>query len=484
MAYTAVYGAYSSTWTPSGASTSRKVRARMYYQVTETPTTYTIQFYGQGSVYNDNLGLTLNGKLYNAGTQIGSTGSHTYTYTSGGTNHTDVYYTLVSTQTTGAITKTHSAQTRNIQCKVYRNNYESTYYSTASITLTIPAKASYAVTYNANGGSGAPSNQTKWYGENLTLSSTQPTRTGYTFNGWNTASDGSGTDYSSGQSYTTDANLTLYAKWTANTYTVVYNKNNTSATGTTASSTHTYDEAKNLTANGYSLTDNFYLGWATSENGAVTYTDGQSVTNLATSGTVDLYAVWKYMYEAPDIQTATAFRWNASEGTADDAGDAGRIQAYVSPAYKYSSLTAKAYVSTQIKASYRASGSTGSYTQLGSVQTITTPSTLTWTSGANVFDPTKQYDIQITAQVVESSVTKTSSTNSTFISVAEFILDFDENGESIGIFTTADGLTADSEKAMRIEGDIVLSLDDTVASGTDYEILQAISDLGWDVNAD
>lgn len=483
MAYTAVYGAYSSSWTPSGANVARKVRARMYYQVTETATTYKIEFYGQGSVYNDNLGLTLYGKLYNAGTQIGSTGSKSYTYSSGGTNHTEVYYTLVNTQTV-TINKTTSQQTRNIQCKVYRGSYESTYYSTASVTLTIPALVSYSVTYDANGGTSAPANQTKYQNTPLTLSSTQPTRTGYTFNGWNTASDGSGTDYSAGQSYTTDANLILYAKWTANTYTVVYNKNNTSATGTTASSTHTYDVATALTANGYSLTDYFFEGWATSTGGAVTYTNSQSVTNLATSGTVDLYAVWKYRFEAPDIQTATAFRWNVSEGTADDAGDAGRIQAYVSPAYKYSSLTAKAYTSTQVTASYRVSGSTGSYTQLGSVQTITTPSTLTWTSGANVFDPAKQYDIQITAQVVESSVTKTSSTNSTFISVAEFILDFDENGESIGIFTTADGLTADNEKAMRIEGDIVLSLDDTVASGTDYEILQAISDLGWDVNAD
>lgn len=77
----------------------------------------------------------------------------------------------------------------------------------------IPKKTSYAVTYMANGGSGAPSTQTKWYGETLTLSSSKPTRAGYQFIGWNTAEDGTGTTYASGASYTTNAALTLYAQW-------------------------------------------------------------------------------------------------------------------------------------------------------------------------------------------------------------------------------------------------------------------------------
>ena len=89
----------------------------------------------------------------------------------------------------------------------------------------MPAKASYAVSYNANGGSGAPSSQTKWHGETLALSSTEPTRSGYTFSGWNTASDGSGTSYAAGASYTGNATLALYAKWTAVTYAVSYNAN-------------------------------------------------------------------------------------------------------------------------------------------------------------------------------------------------------------------------------------------------------------------
>ena len=83
------------------------------------------------------------------------------------------------------------------------------YPNYASVTTSSP----YTVTYNANGGSGAPAATTKGYGINLTLSSTQPTRSGYLFTGWNTAADGSGTTYNSGAAYTGNANLTLYAQW-------------------------------------------------------------------------------------------------------------------------------------------------------------------------------------------------------------------------------------------------------------------------------
>ncbi len=72
----------------------------------------------------------------------------------------------------------------------------------------------YAVSYNANGGAGVPSAQTKIYGTALTLSSTKPTRTGYTFTGWNTNADGTGTKYAAGASYTSNAAITLYAQWT------------------------------------------------------------------------------------------------------------------------------------------------------------------------------------------------------------------------------------------------------------------------------
>ena len=81
-------------------------------------------------------------------------------------------------------------------------------------TFTVPALASYTVSYNANGGSGAPSSQTKYYGKTLTLSSTKPTRSGYTFLGWGTSSTATSASYSAGGSYTANASVTLYAVWT------------------------------------------------------------------------------------------------------------------------------------------------------------------------------------------------------------------------------------------------------------------------------
>lgn len=87
--------------------------------------------------------------------------------------------------------------------------YNKTFTKTGAINA---GSASYTVTYDAFGGSGAPSSQTKSPGTALTLSSTKPTKSGYNFLGW-------GKDnifqvsYAPGASYTTDANLSLYAVW-------------------------------------------------------------------------------------------------------------------------------------------------------------------------------------------------------------------------------------------------------------------------------
>ena len=91
--------------------------------------------------------------------------------------------------------------------------------STATLTFNVPVKTSYTVSYNANGGSGAPGGQTKWYNETLTLQSGVPTRTNYKFKGWATSSTGA-VAYQPGGSYTSNANLTLYAVWELDAITV------------------------------------------------------------------------------------------------------------------------------------------------------------------------------------------------------------------------------------------------------------------------
>lgn len=78
---------------------------------------------------------------------------------------------------------------------------------------------SYTVYYNANGGSGAPSSQTKTYGQTIYLSSTKPSWTGHTFQGWATSASG-GVSYNPGSAYSANASITLYAVWTVNTFVI------------------------------------------------------------------------------------------------------------------------------------------------------------------------------------------------------------------------------------------------------------------------
>ena len=89
-------------------------------------------------------------------------------------------------------------------------------------------------------------------------------------------------------------NHTLVADWTINTYTVTYDANG--GTGSTSTSSHTYDQSRELSKNGFSRHGWTFLGWSTSSSAtSATYTDGQSVKNLTATnnGNVKLYAVWK-----------------------------------------------------------------------------------------------------------------------------------------------------------------------------------------------
>lgn len=78
------------------------------------------------------------------------------------------------------------------------------------------------VTFNANGGSGEMDVETVEQNVASKLSKNVFTRTGYTFDGWNTKADGTGTSYTDEQSVAFGKDVTLYAKWKANKYTITY----------------------------------------------------------------------------------------------------------------------------------------------------------------------------------------------------------------------------------------------------------------------
>ena len=155
-------------------------------------------------------------------------------------------------------------------------------------------KNHYTVTYNENG---TIKTETKDYGTQITLPTTATDKPGYTFSGWNTVetptTENPGTSYQPGASYTVTGNQTLYAQYTANKYTVVFNKNADDATGTMNNQEFTYDVAQKLTANGFTRTGWSFNGWNTMADGTgTTYNNEQEVSNLATSGEFPLYAQW------------------------------------------------------------------------------------------------------------------------------------------------------------------------------------------------
>lgn len=187
----------------------------------------------------------------------------------------------------------------------------------ANNSVTIVKKASYTVTYNANGGSNAPSSQTKWYGEGLKLSSTKPTRTGYIFKGWATSSTATSAKYPVGGSYTYTNNesVTLYAVWEAITYTIKFNANGGS--NAPSSQTKTYGKTLVLTTNKPTRTNYNFEGWGLSSNtSTVTYNAGGNYTKNASD---TLYAVWTLAYTKPRITNFSVHRVNQN-GQNDDQG--------------------------------------------------------------------------------------------------------------------------------------------------------------------
>ena len=174
----------------------------------------------------------------------------------------------------------------------------------------------YAVKFNANGGSGTMANLAMTYDTAKALTANAFTRTGYTFQGWATSASGAvaHADKVSVKNLTAAANgtVSLYAVWTANPYTVTFDANGGDGAAMGAQD-FAYGTAQNLPAVGYARTGYTFLGWSTNPKAtAATYADGASVSDLATSGTLKLYAVWQA--NAYTIR----FESNGAEGEMED----------------------------------------------------------------------------------------------------------------------------------------------------------------------
>lgn len=292
-----------SKWTPFGVALDITATAATVTRTSATQFTVKInvswETYYEGA--QTNYGMT----AASGGTTATISAFNGTKRSSGSTSFTGTY----SISGNGSATKAISVTFRNFNTD---NGDSAT--KAVSFNVTVPAWTSYTVSYNANGGTGAPGNQTKWKDQTLKLSTTKPTRTGYSFLGWSISSTATSTTYSAGGSYTTNSAATLYAVWKANTYTVSYNANG--GTGAPANQTKTYGKTLTLSSTKPTRTNYNFKGWGTSASATTaTYAAGGSYT---TNAGVTLYAVWELAYTKPRITNPLLNRCNSSSVISDD----------------------------------------------------------------------------------------------------------------------------------------------------------------------
>lgn len=451
------------TWTANGSSPGVTLSIS---RATTNGTTTSGNKYGQiikvttptNSAIGSITKLSISFKVYDRNTTAGTLyGSLRTTYTDSTSSDTDAFFrtncigseasaTSISSSSASPTTLTFSfsgtfSQGTSYYLFLYTKSTNDIYgcnndwLGTASITYT--AKT-YTISYDANGYGTAPASQTKTHGTALTLRSfiANQTGTGYkvSFNAnggsstptaitssitykqteWDTNSNGSGTSYASGASYTTNASDTLYAIWsstkgsitlpaaisrangTAN-YTVSYNANGGSSTPSNQTLTRTTPYTFNKWAAGSasgtqyaagasytpSAATTMYATWTTgTTTGSITLASGITRANGTASG-------YKVSFDANGGSCSTTSitatntikytfsKWNTKadgSGTSYNAGASYSSSANLSLYAIFTSSTTKGSITlpTPTRSGYEfvgwatsasaTSGSTGSYT--------------------------------------------------------------------------------------------------------------------------
>jgi uncharacterized repeat protein (TIGR02543 family) len=163
-------------------------------------------------------------------------------------------------------------------------------YSSPSKVVT--PNGSVSLTFNANGGVGIMASETEPYNTTVALTLNTFTYTGYTFTGWNTTANGSGTAFTNGALVKFNGDGIFYAQWTVSapptTATITFNANG--GIGYMAPETETLNASAAVTANTFTRTGYTFSGWNTAANGSGTsFTNGQLVQFTASA---TFYAQW------------------------------------------------------------------------------------------------------------------------------------------------------------------------------------------------
>ena len=148
-----------------------------------------------------------------------------------------------------------------------------------------------SISFNLGGASGALSSDSIQQGQSVTLPGDSTfTRSGFTFNGWNTTGNGSGTAYAAGSSVAINAPLTLFAQWVAMPATISFGLDG--ASGSVTDNTGVVGQTITLPTGSTMIRTGFeFMGWNTSANGSgASYSPGASLT---LNGSLTLFAQWK-----------------------------------------------------------------------------------------------------------------------------------------------------------------------------------------------
>ena len=268
---------------------------------------------------------------------VGSSVSVTSGSFSTGSNATYNYFYPTSVSSGFGLSKSGTtvsgtlSKAGSLSISVYKENGNGN--TTSAFTLSIIAVDSASadtetiqIVYNNNGGSGGPGTKNHTFTCTgsvyvTTLSTSTPTRSGYTFLGWTPSSSGTGTIYPAGGEYGVPSQVVwnglsivnLYAVWEQNatSYTcyLYYNANGGSGAPSTQSYTGTNTSSHSFTVSSSTPTRSGYdfLGWSTSSSAtSASYVGGNSIS-VSYNGSKTLYAVWQ---ERVSTYSITVYKGN------------------------------------------------------------------------------------------------------------------------------------------------------------------------------
>ena len=175
-------------------------------------------FSANGGVYTTAGGANIRSDGTGVYSQVGAPGRETvtYQYTQSGSSVTAHEIPITPSKLKNADdTYTETKEVKSGDSVIYKGG-----------KWVLPSEAKVTITFDPNGGLGDPTSQEMPMNTDTALNSNTFQRVGYTFNGWNTAANGTGTAYTDGATVNLAEDLTLYAQWQINHYTVTWTDGN------------------------------------------------------------------------------------------------------------------------------------------------------------------------------------------------------------------------------------------------------------------